>query len=110
MECLILAGLSMQLCGNSRPASGAEHHLSHFWEMSLVNQPCGALHGESVGCGTLLVARHYHAGRVRPRTLLPSCCPAVPTSRVYSTARISRRYSATSLTAYSTKISRIVTR
>ena len=25
MECLILAGLSMQLCGNSRPASGAEH-------------------------------------------------------------------------------------
>ena len=61
MECLILAGLSMQLCGNSRPASGAEHHLSHFWEMSLVNQPCGALHGESVGCGTLLVARHYHA-------------------------------------------------
>lgn len=61
MECLILAGLSMQLCGNSRPASGAEHHLSHFWEMNLVNQPCGALHGESVGCGTLLVARHYHA-------------------------------------------------
>ena len=61
MECLILAGLSMQLCGNSRPASGAEHHLSHFWEMSLVNQPCGALHGESVGCGTLLVARRYHA-------------------------------------------------
>ena len=61
MECLILAGLSMQLCGNSRPASGAEHHLSHFWEMNLVNKPCGALHGESVGCGTLLVARHYHA-------------------------------------------------
>ena len=61
MECLILAGLSMQLCGNSRPASGAEHHLSHFWEMNLVNQPCGALHGESVGCGTLLVARRYHA-------------------------------------------------
>ena len=61
MECLILAGLSMQLCGNSRPASGAEHHLSHFWEMNLVNKPCGALHGESVGCGTLLVARRYHA-------------------------------------------------
>lgn len=61
MECLILAGLSMQLCGNSRPVSGAEHHLSHFWEMNLVNKPCGALHGESVGCGTLLVARHYHA-------------------------------------------------
>lgn len=61
MECLILAGLSMQLCGNSRPASGAEHHLSHFWEMNLVNKPCGALHGESVGCGALLVARHYHA-------------------------------------------------
>ncbi len=61
MECLILAGLSMQLCGNSRPASGAEHHLSHFWEMDLINQPCGALHGESVGCGALMVSRRYHA-------------------------------------------------
>lgn len=30
MECLILAGLSMQQ-GNSRPTSGSEHHLSHFW-------------------------------------------------------------------------------
>ena len=27
---LLLSGLAMQMIGNSRPASGAEHHISHF--------------------------------------------------------------------------------
>ncbi len=59
---LLLSGLAMQLLGNSRCASGAEHHISHFIEM----EPCGlgvssnALHGEKVGVGTLLVCREYH--------------------------------------------------
>lgn len=61
MECLILAGLSMQLQGNSRPASGAEHHLSHFWEMHVINKPTGALHGEQVGVAALMLTRYYHA-------------------------------------------------
>ena len=30
---LLLSGLAMQLMGNSRPASGAEHHISHLIEM-----------------------------------------------------------------------------
>ena len=34
---LILSGLGMQMIGNSRPASGAEHHLSHLWEMHVIN-------------------------------------------------------------------------
>ena len=63
MECLILAGLSMQLQGNSRPASGAEHHLSHFWEMHVINKPTGALHGEQVGVAALMLTRYYHAMR-----------------------------------------------
>lgn len=58
---LLLSGLAMQMLGNSRPASGAEHHISHFIEM----EPAGlgihsdALHGEKVGVGTLLVLEEY---------------------------------------------------
>lgn len=30
---LIMSGIAMQMMGNSRPASGAEHHVSHMTEM-----------------------------------------------------------------------------
>ena len=59
---LLMSGLAMQMFENSRPASGAEHHISHIIEMS----PKGlgvcsdALHGEKVGVGTLLASREYH--------------------------------------------------
>ena len=58
---LLLSGLAMQMIGNSRPASGAEHHISHIIEM----EPIGldvhsdALHGEKVGVGTLLTISEY---------------------------------------------------
>lgn len=58
---LILSGLGMQMIGNSRPASGAEHHLSHLWEMHVVNEEIDALHGEKVGVGLLLVSEAYHS-------------------------------------------------
>ncbi len=61
MESLVLAGLAMQLQGNSRPASGSEHHLSHLWEMHVVNKPTQALHGEQVGVASLLLTKFYHA-------------------------------------------------
>lgn len=54
MNGLILSGIAMQLQGNSRPASGSEHHMSHFWEMHVINDETDALHGEKVGVGTLL--------------------------------------------------------
>lgn len=59
---LLMSGLAMQLLGNSRCASGAEHHISHLIEM----QPPGlkeisnALHGEKVGVATLLVLNEYN--------------------------------------------------
>ena len=59
---LLMSGLAMQLLGNSRCASGAEHHISHLIEM----QPASlklfsdALHGEKVGVGTLIVCKEYH--------------------------------------------------
>ncbi len=61
MNGLILSGIAMQLQGNSRPASGAEHHLSHFWEMHVINDETDALHGEKVGVGTLLALEHIKA-------------------------------------------------
>ena len=59
---LLLSGLSMQMMGNSRPASGAEHHISHFIEMSpaALDVHSTALHGEKVGVGTVLASAEYH--------------------------------------------------
>lgn len=60
LEALILSGVAMGLVGNSRPASGAEHHLAHFWEMDAVSRGAGhALHGNSVGVGTLAISSVY---------------------------------------------------
>jgi len=48
-------GLAMQDQGDSRPASGAEHHISHCWEMrGLRVNGVDVLHGEKVAAGTLL--------------------------------------------------------
>jgi glycerol-1-phosphate dehydrogenase [NAD(P)+] len=59
---LLMSGLAMQLLGNSRCASGAEHHISHLIEMHPdgLNLKSDALHGEKVGVGTLLAAAEYH--------------------------------------------------
>lgn len=58
---LLLSGLAMQMMGNSRPASGAEHHISHIIEMEPIglNVHSDALHGEKVGVGTLLAIAEY---------------------------------------------------
>ncbi len=60
MEALVISGLAMQLCGNSRPASGAEHHLAHFWEMQyeLAGLP-PVFHGKKVGVAACIVADIY---------------------------------------------------
>ncbi|WP_113672891.1 sn-glycerol-1-phosphate dehydrogenase [Vallitalea guaymasensis] len=59
-EGLILSGIAMSFVGNSRPASGAEHHLSHYWEMMFLFQGKEAvLHGTKVGIATLIIAKLY---------------------------------------------------
>lgn len=60
MYALILSGLAMQMTGNSRPASGAEHHFSHLWEMHIINKPIDAYHGEKVGVGLMNCCCIYH--------------------------------------------------
>lgn len=58
MEGLILAGVAMSLYGNSRPASGCEHHMSHYWETIFEQRGVRpAPHGTQVGVGTVLVLK-----------------------------------------------------
>ena len=60
MEALVLSGIAMQLCGNSRPASGAEHHLSHFWEVMFLQAGRPPVyHGVKVGIATVIIADLY---------------------------------------------------
>lgn len=59
MYALLLSGLAMQMVGNSRPASCGEHHMSHLWEMEVINEPLDALHGEKVSVGTMLALKEY---------------------------------------------------
>lgn len=64
MEGLLESGLCMAEFGSSRPASGAEHIFSHFWEMKRTQEPRPAiLHGTKVGLGTVLAARRYETIR-----------------------------------------------
>ena len=49
MEALIGVGIAMAFVGNSRPASGSEHHLSHFFEITgLLNDEFYFMHGTDV--------------------------------------------------------------
>lgn len=58
MEGLVLAGVSMGLYANSRPASGCEHHMSHFWELILGQRGIRpAPHGIQVGVATVLMLK-----------------------------------------------------
>lgn len=57
---LIVSGIGILMAGSSRPASGSEHHLSHFWEMKAQLEGAAArLHGEKVAAGTVLAAQAY---------------------------------------------------
>lgn len=59
-EALVLAGVAMGMVGNSRPASGAEHHFSHFWEVDALSRgEAHPLHGNSVGVGAVISASLY---------------------------------------------------
>ena len=72
MEGLILSGLGMKLAGCSRPASGAEHVLSHYWECyKLARGIWPEFHGKKVGVTTVLINRIYHNIADRVETIDP---------------------------------------
>lgn len=59
-EGLLLTGMAIGLVGVSRPASGAEHTLAHYWEIDAIKHGREhLLHGALVGVGTVAVASIY---------------------------------------------------
>lgn len=57
MEALIVIGILMSFAGSSRPASGSEHHLSHFFEITgLVKNRPYFPHGVDVAYSTVVTA------------------------------------------------------
>lgn len=62
IRALIESGLAMLIFGQSHPASGAEHHLSHYWEMELMRTGRRALlHGAKVGVACAEISALYHS-------------------------------------------------
>ena len=78
---LIESGLCMLDFGETRPASGYEHHMAHFWEMKLLREGRHSiLHGAKVGLGILVSAARYAAIRglsrdVAAARLAAGCLP-----------------------------------
>lgn len=55
MEALVIVGIAMSFMNNSRPASGSEHHIAHFFELTgLERKKPYLLHGLDVGFATVL--------------------------------------------------------
>lgn len=71
----MISGLSMQMLGTSRAASGAEHLIAHLVEMKPPRfENAAGIHGECVGVGAVLCAAEYH--RMAERT--PKAKPFKP--------------------------------
>ena len=65
---LIESGFCMLDFGETRPASGYEHHISHFWEMKLLREGRHAvLHGAKVGVAVRISAQRYDVIRAMSR-------------------------------------------
>ena len=57
MEALVGVGIAMSFAGNSRPASGSEHHLSHYFEITgIVTDTPYLTHGIDVAYSTVKTA------------------------------------------------------
>lgn len=58
MEALVGVGIAMAYTGNSRPASGSEHHMSHYFEITgLLNNEPYFMHGIDVAYSAVYTQR-----------------------------------------------------
>ena len=58
MEALVIVGILMSFAGSSRPASGSEHHLSHFFEITGILAKSEYFpHGIDVAYSTVITAK-----------------------------------------------------
>ena len=57
-EALVIVGIMMSFAGSSRPASGSEHHLSHFFEIvGIIDGKPYFTHGIDVAYSTVITAK-----------------------------------------------------
>ena len=60
MEALLISGISMKMAGSSSPASGGEHLISHFWDMTAAMEGrIEGYHGAQVGVATIVTSALY---------------------------------------------------
>ena len=60
-ESLIMTGIAMSFTLTSRPGSGTEHIMAHYWEcMELLEGKIPNYHGEDVGVATLIMLEYYN--------------------------------------------------
>lgn len=58
MEALVIVGIAMAYVGNSRPASGSEHHFSHYFEITgILTETPYLAHGIDVAYAAVLTAK-----------------------------------------------------
>ena len=75
-EALLLTGIAMSFTETSRPGSGTEHILAHFWEcMELPDGKTPNYHGVDVGVATLMILQYYEKlAQLRQVTARPEVC------------------------------------
>jgi len=82
-EALVLTGLGMAFTSTTRPASGTEHVLSHFWEcMKLQRGELSDYHGKKVGVATLLIMAEYE--RLAERQTITAKREKIDWDKVYA--------------------------
>ncbi len=85
-EALTLTGVAMALINLSRPASGAEHMLSHYWEMDFIERGLNPNHhGIQVGVATVIIARYFEELKdVLPEGVAEKCPPHTEIEKLLS--------------------------
>ena len=87
MEALIVIGILMSFAGSSRPASGSEHHLSHFFEITgLLDGTPYFPHGIDVAYSTVITAGLRETLLTRP--FPPSIFRAAPEAQAETIKQI----------------------
>ncbi|MFA5858731.1 MAG: sn-glycerol-1-phosphate dehydrogenase [Elusimicrobiota bacterium] len=70
-EGLLLSGMSMTIAGSSAPASGGEHLISHYWDITADHEKrLPNLHGRQVGVATILTGKLYaYLKNINPKSI-----------------------------------------
>ncbi len=85
MNSLIESGLVMLKFGMSHPASGSEHHLSHYWEMEHIQHgKPQQLHGLKVGFAAIEISRLYHQFAERVASMMNTNSPMTENAELQS--------------------------